>query len=115
MFENQNLGSKPSLKQLVYENLQNMIVQGKLEPGETPEQALVRECREEIALPVVNLRTRTAVTHAYPDRTIHLTLLDCEPAEGAEATALEHAELGWFTAEETRRGMSGSALPRNAA
>ena len=34
MFENQNLGSKPSLKQLVYENLQNMIVQGKLEPGE---------------------------------------------------------------------------------
>ena len=34
MFENQNLRSKPSLKQLVYENLQNMIVQGKLEPGE---------------------------------------------------------------------------------
>ena len=79
------------------------FVGGKVEPGETPEQALVRECREEIALPVVNLRTRTAVTHAYPDRTIHLTLLDCEPAEGAEATALEHAELGWFTAEEARR------------
>lgn len=79
------------------------FVGGKLEPGETPEQALVRECREEIALPVVNLRMRTSVTHAYPDRTIHLTLLDCEPAEGAEATALEHAELGWFTAGEARR------------
>ena len=28
-----NLGSKPSLKQLVYENLQNMIIRGELEPG----------------------------------------------------------------------------------
>ena len=33
MYENQNLGSKPSLKQLVYENLRGMIIQGKLAPG----------------------------------------------------------------------------------
>lgn len=79
------------------------FVGGKVEPGETPEQALVRECREEIALPVVHVRRRTAVTHAYPDKTVHLTLLDCEPAEGAEATALEHDALGWFTPEEALR------------
>ncbi len=79
------------------------FVGGKIEPGETPEQALVRECREEIALSVVNPRIRTSVTHAYPDKTVHLTFLDCEPADAAEPTALEHAEIGWFTADEALR------------
>lgn len=33
MYQNQNLGSNPSLKQLVYDNLRDLIIQGKLEPG----------------------------------------------------------------------------------
>ena len=33
MYQIQNLGSKPSLKQLVYDNLRDQIIQGKLEPG----------------------------------------------------------------------------------
>jgi len=78
------------------------FIGGKIEPGETPEQALARECLEEIALPIVNARVRTSVTHAYSDRTIHLTLIDCEPAPGAEPTALEHSELGWFTPVEMK-------------
>ena len=76
------------------------FIGGKIEPGETPEEALVRECQEEIALPLVNLQVRTSVVHTYPDKTIHLMLLDCEPVPGAEPTALEHAELGWFTVAE---------------
>ena len=76
------------------------FIGGKIESGETPCEALARECCEEIALEIVNARVRTAVTHAYPDRTIHLTLIDCEPAPGAEPAALEHSELGWFAAEE---------------
>lgn len=76
------------------------FVGGKIEPGETPEQALARECMEEIALPIVNPRFRTDVVHAYPGRTIHLILLDCEPAPNAEPVALEHAALGWFAPEE---------------
>ena len=78
------------------------FIGGKIEPGETPKQALVRECQEEIALPVVNLQIRTEVTHAYPDKTVHLVLIDCEPAPGHEPTAKEHSELGWYTADEVR-------------
>ena len=78
------------------------FIGGKIEPGETPEQALARECMEEIALPVVNLRIRTEVTHAYPDKTVHLTLIDCEPEPDREPTAREHSELGWYTADEAR-------------
>ena len=76
------------------------FIGGKIEPGETPCEALARECREEIALEIENARVRTAVTHAYPDRTIHLTLIDCEPAPGAEPVALEHDALGWYTSGE---------------
>ena len=76
------------------------FIGGKIELGETPEQALARECREEIALEIINETVRTSVTHAYPDRTIHLTLIDCEPAPGTEPTALEHEALGWYTPAE---------------
>lgn len=76
------------------------FVGGKIEPGETPEEALARECREELALEIVAPKVRTSVVHAYPDKTIELMLIDCRPAEGAEPRPLEHAELGWFLPEE---------------
>lgn len=78
------------------------FIGGKIEPGETPEEALIRECMEELALEITDPRIRTAVTHAYPDKTINLTLIDCAPAAGAEPKALEHDELGWFTEEEMK-------------
>lgn len=76
------------------------FIGGKIEKGETPEEALSRECMEEIALPTVNHRIRTSVTHTYPEKTICLTLIDCEPRNGAEPQALEHECLGWFSADE---------------
>ena len=69
------------------------FIGGKIELGETPCEALARECREEIALEIVNARVRTAVTHAYPDRTIHLTLIDCEPAP-APTSVMDFCD--WF-------------------
>lgn len=68
---------------------------GKVELGETPESALVREIREELACVVeVGLRLGQ-VTHAYEWATIKLSTYRCELREGTP-TALEHSEVRWF-------------------
>lgn len=63
---------------------------GKIEPGETPEQALARECREELALEIENEKIIDAVIHDYPEKTIRLTLIACTPKTGSAPVALEH-------------------------
>jgi len=76
------------------------FVGGKIEPHETPEQALARECREELALEIENERTVDSLVHAYPDKTIRLTLIACTPKAGSEPVALEHQQIRWVTREE---------------
>ena len=75
------------------------FVGGKVEPGETKEAALVRECREELAITVKPGDVFMEVTHEYPDLTIHLTLFHASIAEG-EPQLLEHADLKWITVDE---------------
>ena len=74
-------------------------VGGKIEPGESGEEALVRECREERDMTVAVGDVFTDVTHVYPDLTVHLTLYHCTIAEG-EPTLLEHADMAWITPDE---------------
>lgn len=66
---------------------------GKVEAGETKQQALVRECREELGITVVPGSVYYEVTHTYPDITIHLTLFNCTTQD--EPQRLEHSELAW--------------------
>jgi 8-oxo-dGTP diphosphatase len=54
---------------------------GKCEPDETPEQATVRECREETGLDVVAGRLRRIVEHTYPHGRVRLAFFDCEPCD----------------------------------
>lgn len=75
------------------------FVGGKVEPGETKEQALVRECREELAVTVAVGSVFTEVTHVYPDLTIHLTLFNARIAEGTPQK-LEHNDIRWITPAE---------------
>lgn len=73
---------------------------GKIEPGETPEQALARECREELALEIENEHIIGSAVHDYPEKTIRLTLIACTPKKGSVPTALEHQQIRWVTRAE---------------
>ena len=75
------------------------FVGGKVEPGETKEQALIRECREELAATLSVGDVFMDVVHEYPDLTVHLTLLNATIAEG-EPQKLEHNDIRWITPSE---------------
>ena len=71
------------------------FVGGKLEPGETMQQALIRECQEELDITVQVGGIYTQVIHEYPDIKIRLTLFHCTIAEGTPKM-LEHNDLTWI-------------------
>ncbi len=75
------------------------FVGGKVEPGETRAQALIRECREELGITVAPKDVFMEVTHTYPDMQVHMTLMNAEIAQG-EPQRLEHSELRWVTPGE---------------
>lgn len=75
------------------------FVGGKVEPGETHAQALIRECREELAVTVAVRDVFMDVVHEYPDITVHLTLFNASIAEGTPQL-LEHNDLKWITIDE---------------
>ena len=58
------------------------FVGGKVEPGETKEQALIRECQEELAVTLSVGNVFMDVVHEYPDITVHLTVFNAKIAEG---------------------------------
>ena len=72
------------------------FVGGKVEPGETKEQALVRECQEELAVTISVGDVFMEVTHEYPDITVHLTLFNATIGEGTPQK-LEHNDIQWIT------------------
>ena len=75
------------------------FVGGKVEPGETKEQALIRECQEELALTLSIGDVFMDVVHEYPDLTIHLTLFSATIAEGVPQK-LEHNDIKWIAPSE---------------
>ena len=75
------------------------FVGGKVEPGETREEALIRECREELAVTLSVGDVFMEVTHEYPDMTVHLTLFHATIAEGIPQK-LEHNDIRWITAAQ---------------
>ena len=75
------------------------FVGGKVEPGETKEEALVRECREELDVTIAVGDVFMEVEHVYPDLTVHLTLFHARITEGIPRK-LEHNDIQWITTEE---------------
>lgn len=76
------------------------FVGGKIELGETPRQALARECREELGVSICIGKLYAEVTHEYPDLTIHLSLFECILPQGERPQLLEHRDLRWITPEK---------------
>ena len=75
------------------------FVGGKVEPGETNEQALVRECLEELAVTLSVGDVFMDVIHEYPDITVHLTLFNATISEGTPKL-LEHNAIAWIKPSE---------------
>ena len=75
------------------------FVGGKVEIGETKEQALIRECREELDVLLSVGDVFMEVIHEYPDLKVHLTLFNATIAEG-EPQKLEHYDIRWITPSE---------------
>ena len=70
---------------------------GKVEPGETPQEALIREIKEELDADIVVRDLLTTVEYDYP--TFHLSM-DCfwaTLAEGSVLKLLEHEAAKWLT------------------
>lgn len=78
------------------------FVGGKVEPGETKEQALVRECQEELGITLRVGNLFTEVMHEYPDLTVRLSLFNAHIAEGTPQK-LEHNDIRWITVEESSK------------
>ena len=72
---------------------------GKVEPGETKEAAIIRECREELAVTISVGSVFMEVDHEYPDLKVHLTLFHAAILEGPPQM-LEHNDIRWITRSE---------------
>lgn len=75
------------------------FVGGKVEAGETKEEALVRECKEELDILVAVDDVFMEVEHVYPDLTVHLTLFNSRGMDGT-VKLLEHHDAAWITVDE---------------
>ena len=75
------------------------FVGGKVEPGETLQEALVRECQEELDVTVGIGNIFMSLTHEYPDLTVRLTLFNAWITDGIPKL-LEHNDIRWITTGE---------------
>ena len=75
------------------------FVGGKLEAGESRQQALIRECREELAVEISVGDVFMEVVHEYPDLLVRLTLFHAAIVDGTPQM-LEHNDIRWIRVEE---------------
>ena len=75
------------------------FVGGKVEQGETKEQALIRECKEELNITLNVGEMVMEVCHDYPEITINLTLFNATILDGIPEK-LEHNDIKWILPSE---------------
>ena len=75
------------------------FVGGKVETGKTKQQALMRECMEELAVKIRVDDVYMQLVHTYPDMTVELTLFNAAITAG-EPQLLEHTEIRYIAVDE---------------
>ena len=75
------------------------FVGGKVEPGETKRQALIRECREELDIEVNPECIYMELVHTYPDICVHLTIFETSIVSGVPKR-LEHQAITYIQPSE---------------
>lgn len=73
---------------------------GKIEEGETPQAALVREIREELEAEIIVGDHLVTVEHDYPDFHLSMQCFWCELAEESHLKLLEHEAAKWLSMDE---------------
>lgn len=68
---------------------------GKLEPGETAHETIVRELREELDIEVAPSRLIAVIEHTYPTFTVQLHFIACRLLSGTPVLK-EHSEMAWL-------------------
>lgn len=71
---------------------------GKAEAGESKEEALIRECREELGVTLTALKPYAQTVHRYPDITVKLTAFTAETEDVPQL--FEHAAMKWIYPSE---------------
>lgn len=73
---------------------------GKIEQGESPEEALYREIREEISMDIRIDQHLITVEHEYPDFRITMVAFLCTPNAGRTFTMNEHHDHQWLAPKQ---------------
>jgi len=72
---------------------------GKIEPGETAEECIVREIREELDVEIEIIQQLEPVEHHYPDKSIRLIPFVCKIISG-QIMLKDHSEFRWLSKSE---------------
>lgn len=75
---------------------------GKVEQGETDEEALIRECKEELDIEIGTKDIFMSLVHNYPDMEVNLILFNAYIKSG-EPKLLEHNDIKWITTAEIHK------------
>jgi len=75
------------------------FVGGKVEEGETKEEALIRECYEELGIEINVVSLFMEVVHEYPECTVNLSLYNAKINKGVPRL-FEHNDYRWIKVTE---------------